>query len=625
MRVSKFIKVDRNILVEYIYNDKNLIGESYKVVVNSENDKMSFMSGDTSSTNNIQSNSLFLLDPIENRWGEVDTDQYNFLQTKDYSGGLPIRYDTIKIHFPINYTFGEFLGFNLKAYTLDFNNRDFYELSNYFFDVTDTSRMNQLNFSTPELLFQEQIWGKNIEIQIPSTYTLGLQRDGTNATPNSINSNLTNAIGLSQNSPVILDFHFLTRKDVINNVNTYLASSPKTISFPQVPEFENLGVMIEDSSQGDFFEIYGIFNGNSAEFARFIENSRRLGNKYYIQYEITMFEENLRGKSSVYTVTDNFSEPIEFRPIIKFSSTTAVIDVEMKLIDQVDGSQISRRASYGMLSDQVSKYSLSLSRINIRDASKPKIYNMKRNFDITNLSGISSGLNLDELNSILGNRGGIQFQQVKVPYPVITDRGNIVAKSDNVKLGKDTWYGTGKLQILVYPFDNIFKLILAREIDQESEKVEYFDLSGSNNIELVFKNSQTEVKSPLYTESGEIDLENGVVLFKIDSSKVPDLRNIYDSNINAFYLTTTFNDTTTILYSGTFKMYDSLNNLNQLNTQRELEEDQNNNVPTEPSIIPDASIREEAIVTRRRVLKNSKLKSAVKPKVSRDTNNSRSR
>jgi len=613
MKVSKFIKVDRNILVEYIYNDQNLIGEAYKVLVNSENDKMSFMSGDSSGTGNIQENSLFLVDPIDNRWGEVDTNEYNFLQTKNYSGGLPIRFDTIKIHFPINYTFNEFVGFNIKAYTLDFNNNEFYELSNYFFDVTDTARMNQLDFSTPELLFQEQLWGKNIQIEIPSAYTLGLQRDGTVATPNSINSNLTGAVGLSQNAPVILDFHFLTRKDVINNVTTYLATSPKTISFPQVPEFENLGVMIEESSEGDFFEIYGIFNGSSQEFNRFIQDSRRIGNRYYVQYEITIFEENLRGKSSVYTVTDNFSESIEFRPIIKFSSTTAVIDVEMKLIDQVDNSQISRKASYGMLSDEVSKYSLSLSRIDVADCSRPKIYNLRNNIDIS-----SGSLSLEQLNSVLGNRTGLEFQQVKVPYPVITDRGNIVAKSDNVKLGKDTWYGTGKLQILVYPFDNVFKFILAREVDQETGKVEYFDLSGSNNIELVFKNAQLEVKNQLYTESGEIDLENGVIAFKVNAKKIPDVRNIFASGINAFYLTTTFNDTTTILYSGTFKMYDSSNNLNQLNAQRELEEDQNNNTPTEPSIIPDTSTREEAIVTRRRVLKNSKLKTAIAPKVSRN-------
>jgi len=167
MRVSKFIKVDPNVLVEYIYNDQNLIGEDYKVLVNAQNGQQSFMSGDLSGTKNTQNNSLFLLDSIENRLGIVDTTNYNFLQTKDYSGGLPIRYDVLKLHFPINYTFNEYTGFNIKVYTLDYDNREFYELSNYFYDISDVDRMDQLGFSAPQLLFQEVLWGKNIEVMIP--------------------------------------------------------------------------------------------------------------------------------------------------------------------------------------------------------------------------------------------------------------------------------------------------------------------------------------------------------------------------------------------------------------------------------------------------------------------------
>jgi hypothetical protein len=623
MRVSKFIKIDPNVLFEYIYDDQNLIGEDYKVLVNAQDGKQSFMSGDLSGTKNIQDNSTFLLDPINNQWALVDTDDYNWLQTKDYSGGLPIRYDILKLHFPINYTFNEYIGFNIKVYTLDFDNRDFYELSNYYYDITDVSKMDQLGFSSPQILFQEELWGKNIEVMIPSTYALALQREGTNAKEGTINSNLTNRLGLSQTSPVIIDFQFLTKKDVINNVTTYLASSPKTISFPQVPEFENLGVRIEESEQGDFFEIYGIFNDSSAEFDKFIDDSYTLGKRYYVQYDITMYEENIRGKSSTFTVTENFAEPIEFRPIIKFSTTTAIIDVEMKLIDQVDNSQISRKASYGMLSDQVSKYSLSLTKINIDNCSKAKIYNLKSSFDLSNLSDGLGGLSA--LSALFGNGTGglgsnIQFEQVKVPFPVITDRGNIVAKSDNVKLGKDTFYGIGKLQILVFPFDNILKFILARKIDEDSGKIEYFDLSGANNIKLVFKNPQLEVKSELYTETGEVDLENGILIFKVFNKQIQDIRSIFNSGINAFYLTTTFDDTTTILYSGTFKMFDSSSNMSQLN---DLKDEESSNLPTDPRVIPDTSTRETAIITRRRVLKNSKLSSAVKPKFSKKGSNFR--
>ncbi|CAG7581616.1 MAG: hypothetical protein SLAVMIC_00930 [uncultured marine phage] len=603
MRVSKFIKIDPNVLFEYIYDDQNLIGEDYKVLVNATDEKQSFMSGDLSGTKNIQDNSTFQVDVVENRWGLVDTDDYNFLQTKDYAGGLPVRYDIMKIHFPINYTFNEYLGFNVKVYTLDFDNREFYELSNYFYDITDVNRMDQLGFSSPQLLFQEELWGKNIEVMIPSTYAIAQQREGTNAKEGTINSNLTNRVGLSQTSPIIIEFQFLTKKDVINNVTTYLATSPKTISFPQVPEFENLGVKIQPSDQGDFFEIFGIFNETAAEFDKFITDSYTLGKRYYVQYEITMYEENIRGKSSTFTVTENFSDPIEFRPIIKFSTTTAIIDVEMKLIDQVDNSQISRKASYGMLSNEVAKYSLSLSKIDIEDCSRPKVYNLKNTFEMTT-EGIGSG--------------NVQFEQVKVPFPVITDRGNVVAKSDNVKVGKDTFYGLGKLQVQVFPFDNVFKFILAREINEDSGKVEYFDLSGSNNIRLVFKNTQLEAKCELYSETDEVDLENGILIFKLFNQQIQDVRSIFESGINAFYLTTEFNDTITILYSGTFKMYDSFGNISTLN-----EGVDDSALPTEPRVIPDTSTRETAIITRRRVLKNSKLTSAVKPKFSRNVGNLR--
>ena len=35
-KLSKFVKVDKNILLEYIYDDNNNIGESYEVLINSK-------------------------------------------------------------------------------------------------------------------------------------------------------------------------------------------------------------------------------------------------------------------------------------------------------------------------------------------------------------------------------------------------------------------------------------------------------------------------------------------------------------------------------------------------------------------------------------------------------------
>ena len=42
------------------------------------------------------------------------------------------------------------------------------------------------------------------------------------------------------------------------------------ISLPQVPEFDEVGVEVVESSQGDYFEIYGMYLGSNEN----MDNSR---------------------------------------------------------------------------------------------------------------------------------------------------------------------------------------------------------------------------------------------------------------------------------------------------------------------------------------------------------------
>lgn len=571
-QTSKFIKVDRNVLLEWKYTNENLIGEQYKILTNEESQKRLYLANDNSATNNTQSKSLIPIDPIDNRWGLVDEEQYNFIQIQDYSAPIPLRHDKLIVHLPINYTFDEYIGFHIKVWTLDYQNNKEYELSSYFFDQTDPNR-DDMNFSSKQLQFQEKLWGKNITLELPSPYALALQRESGNAQPNTINSNLTKNVGLSQNSPIIVEFSFIKKKDEINSVITYLLREGRVVSFPQTPEFENLSVRISESSIGDYFEIVGIFNNNPGEFNNFIQNQFSIGNRYYVEYIVTMFEENIKGKTFRFTVTEEFDDPIEFRPIIKFSTTTAVIDVEMRLINRLDDSQIIRKASYGMLSDEVSKYSLSLTKINIANAIKPKIYNLKNvlQLDGDNDNGNGNGSLITSGSS--GVSSGVEFQQVRVPFPVLTSTSNIVAKSDSVKIGKNKFFGKGKLRLILYPFDNIIKLIIAEDTERNGKKINYFDLTGHNNIKMIFKNANIDVEVPLWTESDELNLENGQLVFKIFERQIGDIRQIYESNINAFYVTSTNNNNTTVIYSGLFTMFDSQQNINQLNLERDTEDD----------------------------------------------------
>jgi hypothetical protein len=136
MRVSKYINLDANILMEYIYDDANLISEPYDILINTKDVKNSFLSTSSGSLNTI-GNQLFLIDPITRTYGITDTNNYSFLQVNNYSSGYPLRYDIIVLHLPINYVFGNYIGFYLKVYGLDKNNSVPYDLCNFFFDVTD--------------------------------------------------------------------------------------------------------------------------------------------------------------------------------------------------------------------------------------------------------------------------------------------------------------------------------------------------------------------------------------------------------------------------------------------------------------------------------------------------------
>lgn len=550
MRVSKYIKLDANILLEYVYDDANLISEPYDLLSNIKSSTKQFLSTSTSGSLNTINSQLFQIDPINRNYGIVDTTTYNFLQNNSYASGFPIRYDSIIVRLPINYTFGEHIGFYLRAYAFDNTNKKTYDLTNFYFDITNLNTKDYLDYTNPPILYQEKLWGKEITILVPSLYGLSSQLKNNTPIPNSINYNLTGGVGLSQQSPLFFEFSFINTKSTVNSITTYYLAPQVLANVTQVPEYENLGVIIEHSSNGDYFEIYGVYNGSLADFNTFINNSVYVGHRYFVQYVITLYEQNIRGKSLTITVTDNFNDKIDYRPIIKYTTTTAVIEVEMYLIDKVDNSQIIRKASYGMLQDQVSKFSLNLTKINLETATKPKIYNTK-----------------SLMNPISSLPTTTNIEIVRVPYGVLIDRFNISALSENALVGTTTFWGEGKLTIVIKPFDNIIKFIIAKNLVQMDKSLvpEYLDMTNFGEIKLVFKNDNLNVQFPLFVDNEDVDLSIGAVVFKVTANKVPDLKTIYNSGINVFYITSTVAETTTSVYSGLFIIYDASKNVTTLN------------------------------------------------------------
>ncbi len=602
-KISKYVKLDKNVLLEYIYDSGNLLSESYNILVDSRDRRQSYIAVDSSVSGNTIGNQLFKIDQVTQKFAKVNPSYYSFLQLREYAAGIPILHDTIKIHVPINWTFGEHLGFYLRVYAFDVTNQRVFEISNFYFDMTDVDQQYLLNFTSPALLFQEKLWGKNITIEIPSVHEIANQKEGTAPKPNSLNSNLTANTGLNSVSPIFIDFQFIDNIQTINGLTSYTLSAKVTTTVPQTPEFERLGLSVAHSANGDFFEIYGTYNGTIAEFKHFMDESFAVGHRYYVQYDITMYEENIRGKTITVTQRDNFNETVEYRPIIKYSTTTAIIDVEMRLIDAVDDSTITRRASYGMLQDEVSKYSLNLSKINLDNANKPKIYNIKSNIDPA-LVGVANSMGRitkpyaktgKVTSSAFNTNPVVQVETVQVPFPVLVDKFNIVSKSDNAEFNNQIFYGIGKIVIILYPFDNIVSFTIA---NGNETKPDFLNLTSYGDIKLVFRNDNKIFEFPLYTDSGSVNLAQGQVIFKITQNKFADIKKLYESGINVFYITSESQGVRSVIYSGLYKIYDTAANVSKLNTVSK---------EAVPSIKLDPNLpKETAIITRKPVTTESK-------------------
>jgi hypothetical protein len=414
-----------------------------------------------------------------------------------------------------------------------------FPISNYFYDKTDPKRLD-IDLSSPPFLFNEKLWGKYIEIQVPSPFAIindvsiiqgvRIPRTGTmhkNLVDDDINV-------LSKETPIFVNFQFLTKKNNILNQISYYSTESFSVSIPVVPEFENLGVKIKKSEQGDYFEIHGTFNNTISDFNKFMENGILQGKRYYATYTINTYEKNIKTNTITLSQFENFDMSVDFRPIIKYSTTTAIIDVTLKIINAVDDATITRIATYAMLQEEVAKYSRFLTKINVRDTFKPKVYNAKP----------------DQLNITMGSGLGKQ-QIVKIPYAVLYERINVSVKNISEQANDTIYYGQGQQQILLYPSNNIYKFAIISSVDNNGTNP--YSIPTESQVFMRFKSPKTIIEVPLFYESNEVNLTSGIVIFNVLESHYDILSKMYKDGFDQFYiiLKTTTGITTT-LYSGRF-------------------------------------------------------------------------
>lgn len=540
MSQNKYIKINKNILLEWIYDDTNLVTEQYSINTNLNDGLKSFLS---TAGNNILANSVFMVDPVVKKWTKIDYTKYNFLQHQEYVT-TPIPYHTLRLHFPAAYNFenGDYKGLTLRLAALGFSDTTAYYFSNFVFD--NTVQNNLMEFENP-FLFDEIVWGKYVEIQVPSVDFVVNQRNITSTSnapiANSINFNLTQGEGLSTTTPIIVEMSFITTTETLFGVKYYYTTTPYRTSFCRTPEFSDLAANIQESTQGDYFELWGSYKGSNENLDDFVEELTAKGKSIRIEYLVSHFEENILQNTVTYYVDENFSQKIIHRPVFFFTNTTAAIDVEMRIIDLVDNSVISRLASIG-LTTQIFKYGRYLSKLDVAKIIQPKVYVARQ----TKNSGQISGQMIPNINI------------EKAKYPVLIDKFKIAINSPNGDGGSTDWKPMGVLNILITPFDNVIKFTVGQY--NSSNQIVPFNLTQmaeNSKFVLTFKSDKEYLEKELWQESSQINYGTGTLLFKLNETDNSILKKIRKDNSN-FYINLVANDTKTLLYSGKFNFLESV-------------------------------------------------------------------
>lgn len=548
---SRYIRVHQDALIEWINDDSFFFEDEYSIVKDTVNNVSTFMFSSNavvSDNYNKLPNQLYIVDPIINKYGIVDPVTKPFLQETRYANNAPSRFDKVKIWFPIHWNFPNLAGMYLNITALNYENSTPFGLSSFYLDSSDPNDLNKLTTEAEPLRLFDKLWGKSITIYVPSVYYEALNRTNNAPTLGTINYNLTaGQLGLSTTSPIFIDFRYLRAKEnILNQISFYTLPALK-MSIPQSPEYNNLSVNIEEASDGDYFLINGMYNGNIGEFEQFMNMLDSLGKRSYILYSITVFEELLPQDSIDIYVYQDFYKQISYRPILKYTNTTASIQVEMKLINSVNGSVISKISTFLITGSNIGKYGKFVTPINISNAIKPKLYNSKPdNLVLPNQSIINYQLKKHNAN--------VNSEIRYIPYPVLTNIANIVADQLNGVSKGETYKALGNLNLNLTPFDNVIKFRIA-EKNGDTIKPMSFPVNNST-VKLVFKSSTSELKIDLYMESNEVNLSSGIVVFKISSLDYPVLKKISDTNSN-FYITVTSNSIETSIYDGTFSLLEN--------------------------------------------------------------------
>ena len=450
--LSKYVQLYDGVLLEYIYTNHSSPETFNTLDLPIELMRDSYTGGTylfnppayQSQTGNVRGNSSAAINSTKTRfaslitnrsisYNDVDsnlTPSANLLQT--FSPNIDVEYDTIRLHFASGLDFRGFDGFVI-ALTVQRRDGLDLNLANINFLKSDTATFNPNPF-----LLGERVYASYLEFKIPSAYYMLENFYSNPSSTNTLGYKFTEAKGFIKTTTIDATINGISSTYTKDGFPAYETQVLSRSTISTTDEFNLLAATIEESTLGDFFEMYGEYNGVIYEDFMISLNSQP--NSSWIVFHSIVTQEQI-GTSFVetaeqtFTQLDNFDVPIRFRPII-LNSAVAVsfaLDYTMRIYNRANGTQIIRKSR--IISTDVGTYGRRLRRINLGTVpTVVKVYNELPRDNGENIV-INDVINVQR--SITQGTSPVATTPVQtqiVPVTVFRDKGAVTAKISPVKV-----------------------------------------------------------------------------------------------------------------------------------------------------------------------------------------------
>ena len=431
----------------------------------------------------------------------------------DFSSNFAIVYDSVRYHILAGYNLGNIDGVILGIDFLDVDGT-YVTFSQIFID---SGFAGQYTLNPSPLMIGINSYDKYFEIKVPSLVNLNNQYISSptpSLTPAALLSH--SGKGFVVGSPMRIRAYEILNTTLTTGYVTYGANLISTLSLESEDPFRNIGAYIAPADTGDFFEYFATDNGGFIEDFILFQNS--IGNQYYIQNDIKVFEQigtAFIQTANFYTIQTNaYDIPNLYRPIIRNSGVASTFNLRytMTLVNSVDQSRVTRIAS--VTYNNPAKYGAYIAPLQLQNLPQvQKIYNKVATE--TNISVPSS----NPTPRIIVKYSNVFYERnlVNTTMTNLVVKGTTITQADGGSGKDETVYGQGKAYIRISPFDNYYKFTFYKQ--GADGNTQLIDLESSGTYYMVFlNNSNKKVSAPSIDDKNIANSAKGELAFKVSET-----------------------------------------------------------------------------------------------------------